>query len=221
MSPARTKPLHIPKRRDAQRSRKALLAAARESFDELGIGAPLDQIAQRADVANATLYRHFPDREALIDAVFRDEVEELDHGLDDAARLEDAWNAFEAMLELIFSLQARNRGLAELMVMRFPNIKPLVGEPRRTKIVLAIIDGAQREGLLRSDFSKSDLLPLLWANSRIVDASRDHAPELWRRYLAFLLDGLYANGDTPPPQAPMSERQVIACMSELGRRSVG
>ena len=63
-----------PRRRDARRNRQLLLEAAHEVFGEQGLDAPLDVIARRAGVGNATLYRHFPTRAALVDAVFRDQL---------------------------------------------------------------------------------------------------------------------------------------------------
>lgn len=60
------------RRRDARRNRELLIEAAHEVFTEQGLEAPLDVIARRAGIGNATLYRHFPSRTALVDAVFRD-----------------------------------------------------------------------------------------------------------------------------------------------------
>ena len=66
-----------PRRADAQRNHDLVLAAAKEIFDEQGVGAPLDEIARRAGVGNATMYRHFPTRRELVIAVYADEVTEL------------------------------------------------------------------------------------------------------------------------------------------------
>jgi AcrR family transcriptional regulator len=66
-----------PRRADAQRNRELLLSAAREVFSERGVGAPLDEVARRAGIGNATMYRHFPDRRELIIAVYADEVQAL------------------------------------------------------------------------------------------------------------------------------------------------
>ncbi|NUP53132.1 MAG: TetR/AcrR family transcriptional regulator [Catenulispora sp.] len=66
-----------PRRADAQRNYDLVLAAAKEIFDEQGVSAPLDEIARRAGVGNATMYRHFPTRQELIIAVYADEVTEL------------------------------------------------------------------------------------------------------------------------------------------------
>jgi AcrR family transcriptional regulator len=66
-----------PRRADAQRNRERLLAAARDVFGERGAGAPLDEIARRAGIGNATMYRHFPDRRELLIAVYADEVAAL------------------------------------------------------------------------------------------------------------------------------------------------
>ncbi len=79
MSPsdAEAEPRSRPRRADAQRNRELLLAAAKDVFTERGIDAPLDDIARRAGVGNATMYRHFPTRSDLIVAVYADEVAAL------------------------------------------------------------------------------------------------------------------------------------------------
>ena len=74
-----TRPTTRPLRADALRNYERLIAAARAAFTELGANAPLDDIAQRAGVGNATLYRHFPTRQALLEAVYRDHIEALCH----------------------------------------------------------------------------------------------------------------------------------------------
>jgi AcrR family transcriptional regulator len=78
-----------PRRADAQRNYDLVLAAAKEIFDEQGVNAPLDEIARRAGVGNATMYRHFPTRRELVIAVYADEVTQL-CGLGDSLLSEDS-----------------------------------------------------------------------------------------------------------------------------------
>src|SRR4051812_27126806 len=80
-------------RRDAERNRKLLLDAAREVFAEHGLDASLDEIARRAGVGNATLYRRFPTRESLYAAVFADLGDIMRELGERALRIENAWNA--------------------------------------------------------------------------------------------------------------------------------
>src|SRR3954464_10902416 len=103
-------------RADAERNRTALLAAARVVFGEHGLEASLDEIARRAGVGNATLYRRFPTRRDLIAAVFAGQMNEYVELADRALREPDPWSAFVGYLTRLFELQATDRGLSELLV---------------------------------------------------------------------------------------------------------
>src|SRR4051794_4136234 len=103
-------------RADAERNRTALLAAARVVFGEHGLEASLDEIARRAGVGNATLYRRFPTRRDLIAAVFAGRMSEYVELADEALRNPDPWQAFVGYLTRVCEVQATDRGLSELLV---------------------------------------------------------------------------------------------------------
>lgn len=114
-----------PLRKDAQRNRDLLVAAAREIYAERGVDAPLDDIARRAGVGNATLYRRFPARGALIEAVFG---EGLTHTLrrgEEARDADDAWAGLAGYLEYIFEGLAADRGANDLMTTSIPDVPSL------------------------------------------------------------------------------------------------
>src|SRR3954470_6549679 len=100
-----------PKRADARRNYEKVLAAAREAFAEGGESTPLEEIARRAGVGIGTLYRHFPNRQALLEAVYVDEVEEVCRS---AAELADAepWEALNTWFESLIAYLATKRALA-------------------------------------------------------------------------------------------------------------
>jgi AcrR family transcriptional regulator len=207
-------------RRDAQRNREKLLAAAREMFDQFGVGAPLDQIAKRANVANATLYRHFPNREALIEATFADDVAALAQGLQALLEIHDPWQAFSSMLELLYAVHADSKGFGELMTMEFPNIRRQFAE-ENDQIVQTVIRNAQEAGELRADFMDKDLPPMLWANAGLVEGSAAGDPEAWKRYLGFVLDGVRASAAGPARRGPMTNEQLMTAMRVSGARATG
>jgi len=103
--------LSRPKRADARRNYDKVLAAAREAFAEGGESTALEEIARRADVGIGTLYRHFPSRQALLEALYVDEVEEVCRS---AAELENAepWEAFSGWIECLIGYVATKRALA-------------------------------------------------------------------------------------------------------------
>src|SRR3954470_8632559 len=100
-----------PLRRDAERNRRRILRAAGEVFAERGLGVTMDDIAERADVGVGTVYRRFPEKELLVEALFEDRVEELVSLAQQALAEADPWEALVGFLERGQALQASNRGL--------------------------------------------------------------------------------------------------------------
>lgn len=177
-------------RADAERNRAAILAAAREIFGEQGLEASLDEIARRAGVGNATLYRRFPTRRDLIVEVFAGQMAEYVRLAEQALHEPDPWDAFVGHLTRLFELQAADRGLSELLISNGFDDDERLGALRRAAQSGAtrVIERAQRARALRADFTLRDLGILLRANAGVVQRSSD--PQAWRRQLALLLDGL-------------------------------
>jgi AcrR family transcriptional regulator len=210
-------------RRDAQRNRDAIVAAAGQAFCDLGLEAPLEEIARRAGVGIATLYRRFPSRVELLDAVLADTLQAHVAVAEQALAMDDPWKGFAFYLEETCRLQATDRGLNDAMGMRFPRAAAAEAARRRLyDLVGRLIARAQHSGQLRADLTHEDLAFVTWANARILQASRAAgAPDAWRRHLGFLLDGFRADRAHPLPQPPLSPRQVHRAMLTLGRRSAG
>jgi AcrR family transcriptional regulator len=210
-------------RRDAQRNRDALVTAARQVFCDHGLEAPLEQIARQAGVGIATLYRRFPSRAALLDAVLADNLQAHVDAAEQALDMDDPWEGFASYLEQSCRLQAADRGLNDVMGMRFPRATAVeAAKARLFELVAQVVDRAQQSGQLRADLTLEDLALVTWANTRILPASRAAgAPDAWRRHLGFLLDGFRADRAHPLPQPPLSPRQVHRAMLTLGRRSAG
>jgi AcrR family transcriptional regulator len=212
-----------PLRRDAQRNRDAIVAAARQVFCDHGLEAPLEEIARRAGVGIGTLYRRFPSRVELLDAVLADTVQAHVDAAEQALAMDDPWDGFTSYLEASCRLQAADRGLNDAMGMRFPHATTVEAlKTRLFELLAQVVDRAQRSGQLRPDLTLEDLAFLNWANTRILPAVRAAgAPDAWRRHLGFLLDGFRADRAHPLPQPPLSPRQVHRAMLVLGRRSAG
>jgi AcrR family transcriptional regulator len=210
-------------RRDAQRNRDAIVAAARQVFCDHGLEAPLEEIARRAGVGIATLYRRFPSRVELLDAVLADNLQAHIAVAEQALATDDPWDGFAFYLEQSCRLQAEDRGLNDVMGMRFPRATAVeAAKTRLFKLVGQVVDRAQQSGQLRADLTPEDLAFLNWANTRILPAVRAAgAPEAWRRHLGLLLDGFRADRAHPLPQPPLSPHQVHRAMLTLGRRSAG
>ncbi|WP_214111285.1 TetR/AcrR family transcriptional regulator [Acrocarpospora catenulata] len=205
-------------RADAERNRTQLVRVAREVFAERGLDAPLDEIARRAEVGNATLYRRFPTRGDLIAAVFVETLGEVVAATDRAIAEPDPWTAFTNHLIFLCELQAGNRALADLLVSTAshdPEVEEL--RARAYEGLTTLIERAKAAGRLRADFSHEDVVIILMANAGLLERTAADAPTAWRRHLGYLLDGLQVPARTPLPPSPGSYR-VLKAMITVARR---
>jgi AcrR family transcriptional regulator len=198
-------------RRDMLRNRVALLAAAREVFADQGLDAPLEHIARAAGVGIGTLYRHFPTRADLIDAIVIAPIRAYLKIAEEALARPDPWDGLVHFLEGTCELEAANRGWNDLMSMRLPAAATAdAARADMHDMTARIIRRAQRSGQLRPDLTPEDLVLLSWANSRIREATAGIAPGAWRRHLSLLLDGFRAAplAAAPPPTIPVGRPPV-------------
>lgn len=180
-----------PLRADAARNRDKLLAAAAQLFGERGLDAPLEHIAKAAGVSIGTLYAHFPTREAFVDAIFPARLAVLDEIGAAALADEDPWRGFVSFVERLVALQAEDRGLNDAIAQRLPMATEVEQTCQRGfGYAIEIVERAKASGRLRADFEPADLATLTWAMSQVIRESTE--PEIWRRFLAFFIDGLRA-----------------------------
>jgi len=201
---------------DAERNRVALLDAAREVFAEQGLEAPLEEIALRAGVGIATLYRRFPTRGQLVAAALVDKIAQYAEAAEQALAIADPWAGFASFVERICELQADDRGLSDLLSMTLPTddrIEQLrkLANQRMARLVAR----AKAAGRLRREFVVEDLLVLLVANASVVHVTRQDAPDAWRRYVALMLDAFGQTGDPSALPAPPTRAQMTGAMLRL------
>jgi AcrR family transcriptional regulator len=203
-------------RRDARRNHALLVSAARAVFAELGIDASVDAIVARAGVGIGTLYRHFPTREALVDAIVGERTGEIVGLVEDALRCDDPARGLRQLLEQMVTLQRGDRVLKELL-MRYAPSEELVGEvhARIEELSEQLLERAREQGVLRADFTLADLTVLVWSLRPILDATSDIAPDAWRRHLDFVLDGLRPQAATPSRIPPLTPGQLAEAMRRL------
>jgi AcrR family transcriptional regulator len=208
-------------RADAARNRQAIVEAARAVFAEHGLDAPLDDIAKRAGTGNATLYRRFPQRADLVAAVFAERMAEHVDAVEAGLAEDDAWNGFAGYIQAVGVMQARDRGIADLVTMDL-SAAPEVEELRARAYdgLVRLVARAHAAGVLRADFTDQDVVLLLMANAGLVERAYGIADEASARLIALLLDGLRATAATAGPAAP-SAGQVLAAMRHNGERRLG
>ncbi|MEW2451670.1 helix-turn-helix domain-containing protein [Streptomyces parvulus] len=175
-----------PMRADARRNRERLLAVAGEAFAERGEGASLDDIARRAGVGVGTLYRHFPTRQALLEAAYLDRIEAIAARADVLAA-ERAPG--EALLEWLAELGAgmlRVRGLKALLGTA---VDTACGECVRGAAG-RLVRAAQQEGTLRPDVEPVEVLRLVHGVVTAAESAAGDGTTDVRRYLSLLMGGL-------------------------------
>ena len=203
-----------PLRADARRNRGLLVAAAREVFAARGLDAPLDEIARRAGVSIGTLYNRFPTRVELVDAALADRVLESVRLAERAIADPDPWRGLTTHLTAIAELQAADRGFTDICVYTLPAGSVTErAKHRGNELTIALVERAQRAGVLRPDVDLTDIGLLVWAAVRATEGVRALAPDAWRRHLALVLDGLRADAAHPLPGRPLDPETVRQAMS--------
>jgi AcrR family transcriptional regulator len=207
-------------RRDAERNRQRILAAASDAFAEGGLAVTMDEIARRAGVGVGTVYRRFPDKELLIEALFEQRIDEL-LALAEAARDEpEPFAGIERFLETFLAVQAADRGLTEV-VLGTPRGRSRVARARGriAPVVEDLVARARAAGELRADVAASDLALVQFMVAALIDYTAEVDAGAWRRMLAIVLDGLRArrDGPSPLPRAPLDEAQLDRAMAAWRR----
>jgi AcrR family transcriptional regulator len=196
------------------------VAAARDVFAERGVEARLDEIARRAGVGTGTLYRHFPTREALVEAIFAERVDAFLAAAAAALAEPDAWSGLVGFLEATLEPRGGDRVLKEIFL-RYPPTAARLTDSREEvhQVFERLLARAHAEGVLRADFELPDLALLLWSFAPIIDATAEIAPTVWRRHLHWLLDGLRPGAATPQTERALDDEQLNQAMCSLrGRR---
>src|SRR3954453_1843575 len=184
-------PAEKPLRKDAERNRIRILEAAGDLFAQRGLGITLDDVARHAGVGVGTVYRRFPDKELLIDALFEERIESMCGIAAAALDIPDPWDGFVYFFEQGSELQARDRGLKELLQCSAHGGGCVADARTRLRgLVTELFDRAKAAGVVRADAAPFDAPLIQFMLGAVMDRSRDVEPDLWRRYLQLVLDGL-------------------------------
>ena len=178
-------------RRDAERNRSRILTAARGLIAKRGLGVGYEEIAREANVGVGTVYRRFPTRDELYYELFHDRVDAVVEILEEALAVEDPWEGLCQFIERDFELQSSDRGLREFMLGRADSIELRRRSGVRIQpLVAKLVERAHAAGRLRADVGQGDIEIILGMLGGLMDASLHVDPDLWRRYLAMVLDGI-------------------------------
>ncbi len=188
--------LDRPLRADAARNRRALLEAAAAEFAERGLDASVADIAHRAGIGKGTVFRHFPSKDDLIAAIVHDRVEGL-AAL--AVSLLDADDPGLALLEFMDAAAGHQQQLDLSFLRDAAGVNERLDGARSELFtaIIALVDRAKAAGAVRQDVAGMDVILLMCAPNHVVSFVPDADPDLWRRYLGIIFDGLRPEGAHP------------------------
>ncbi len=181
-------------RSDARDNRELILDAARAVFAAEGLNAPVREIARRAGVGPATVYRRFPTKEMLVTEAFTGQMGACRAIIDEGLADPDPWHGFCLVIEKTCELHARTRGLTAALVSAFPNAMDFAADRQYALTSIAALARRARDaGRLRPDFVLDDLVLMLSANSGIRATSTAVAVAASRRFAALAIQAFQAS----------------------------
>ena len=219
-SPTHRRPL----RADAERNRQRILEAAAKLFARAGLEAGFDEIAREAGVGVGTVYRRFPDRETLLQALFEDRLQALIALAEAAEAAEDPASGLREFAERVVEQHVADRALKELVFGQAEWTERMVSPRERVvPLVRRLLQRAQQEGRLRADIGVADLMLLVFMASSVGSLTMESDPQQWRRQFALLWGGLCAH--TPAlPSHPLTDEQLTVAFTQgpqLSRHGTG
>ncbi|MEU8030807.1 helix-turn-helix domain-containing protein [Streptomyces sp. NPDC049099] len=178
-------------RADARRNYERLVSAAREVFAARGVDVPMDDIARHAGVGNATLYRRFPTREALLQAVHRDQIEALYARSQELLAARSPDEGLATWLRELVMQGSTSRSLATALVIALRDEGSDVSWCRETMYAAAaaLLDRAQQADTIRTDVTVGQVLKLVNAVAFVTEGESDSEQQA-DQLLAVVMDGL-------------------------------
>jgi AcrR family transcriptional regulator len=178
-------------RKDAERNRRRIIEAARELCAIRGLEATLNEVAHHANLGVGTVYRRFPTKDALFEAIFQDGIDQLVGLAEAALDAEDSWEGFASFVWQMCELTATDRGLREVTFSKaYCGGQVDAGRNRLDPPVSELVERAKRDGYLRSEVSSTDMPLLGLMAGAVSEYAGEVSSNLWRRYVAVLLQGM-------------------------------
>lgn len=180
-------------RSDARDNRARILGAARAVFGQEGLSAPMRDVARHAEVGPATLYRHFPTKQALIAQTFTEQRRACHAAVRDALTDADPWHGFRSLIERICELHAHSGGFADAFMAAFPEAMDFAADRERTvRAVAGLARRAQEAGELRPGFVIDDLVLMLTAHQGLGQAPLPARLTASRRFAGYVIEAFRA-----------------------------
>jgi AcrR family transcriptional regulator len=208
-------------RRDAVRNRQRILTAASEVFTELGLEVSLDEVARHAGVGVGTVYRRFGTKEDLVAALFEDRVDAIAGLAERAMQEPDPWTGLVGFMEQAAEMLAEDLGLRQiLMFATYGRDHVAYARQRNAPLVEQLLGRAQAAGQVRADLRPTDIPFMIFVLTESTVLARQARPDIWRRYLALIADGLRPNREdvTPLPVPALLPEEMETSLRESAPR---
>jgi AcrR family transcriptional regulator len=210
-----------PLRRDAERNRQRILKAASEVFTEFGLDVTLDEVARHAGVGVGTVYRRFGTKEDLVAALFEDRVDAIAALAERAVEEPDPWTGLVSFMEQAAEMLASDLGLRQLLMFAtYGRDHVAYARQRNQPLVEKLLGRAQAAGQVRADLRQTDIPFIIFVLTEATVLARQASPEIWRRYLALVMDGMRParEGITPLPVPALLPGEMEKSMRESAPR---
>jgi AcrR family transcriptional regulator len=209
-------------RKDAERNRQRILEAAAEVFTDRGLEATLDDVARHAGVGVGTVYRRFPDKASLADALFDERIDALVAMAEKAQSHPDAWAGLVSFVENSAEMLASDRGLRQILMFAAQGHDRIACARGRIRPAIdRLVKRAQAAGQLRSDLAATDIPIIEFMLAEVAEYARQVRPTIWRRYVPLLLDALRperASGPLSEPELSPDEMVEVLKTNSVARR---
>jgi AcrR family transcriptional regulator len=189
-------------RSDARDNRARILVVARAAFAADGLDVPIREIARRAQVGVATVYRHFPTKEALLTEAFAEQMATCSAIVEEGLAAGDPWSGFRSVIEKLMEMHALDRGFARAFTSQLPHAVDFAASRDRTlRQLLELVRRAKEAGRLRADFVVEDIALALMANEGIRAETSRMRVAASRRFTALMIQSFQAD-PVPMPLPP-------------------
>jgi AcrR family transcriptional regulator len=208
-------------RRDAERNRQRILKAASEVFTECGLEVSLDEVARQAGVGVGTVYRRFQTKEELVEALFVERINAIATLAERAAEEPDPWTGLVSFMEQMAEMLASDLGLRQmLMFATYGRDRVDYARQRNAPLVEKLLTRAQAAGQVRPDLKMTDIPFIVFVLTEAAAIGRHACPDIWRRYLALVLDGMRPDRDglTPLPVPALRPDEMVNTMRQHAPR---
>ncbi|MCV7194019.1 TetR/AcrR family transcriptional regulator [Mycolicibacterium brumae] len=185
-----------PLRRDAEKNRQRIIDAARDLFAAKGLEPNLNDVAKHAGVGVGTVYRRFPTKAELIEAIYADVLDKLTALGEAALAAENSWDGFVCYVWQMCERTATDRASREIVFSKaYGGERVREARDRLVPVVRRLVERAQDDGYLRVGVESADTPIFALLVGTVSEFAGEVDPQLWRRYVAMLLDGMRARTD--------------------------